>query len=161
MPQLQPADFSPQLIWLAITFVLLYAGLSRLVLPRIEHILGARKARIGGDIEKAREAQAQSEKVMARYEADIAAAKSKAQATLRNAREALDRELSEKRAELDERLAKRSSEAESAIRAMLERAAGELETAAAGVVNDILKQLAGVEASADEVRGALRQIAKE
>ncbi len=161
MPQLQPADFSPQLIWLAITFLLLYVGLSRLALPRVEQVLGVRKARIGGDIEKARVAQAQSEKVMARYEADIASAKSKGQARIRSSREALDRELGDKRAELDRQIAARGSEAEGAIAALVQRAAGEMEAATADVVSDILKQLAGIEATAEEVHAALRQIAKE
>jgi F-type H+-transporting ATPase subunit b len=161
MPQLQPGDFSPQLIWLAITFALLYVGLSRLALPRIAHVLAERKSRIGGDIEKAREAQALSEKTMEQYEAELAAAKGKGQSAIRTSREALDRELSEKRSDLDRQIAAKAAEIEKTVQSMLQRAAGEMESMTAGVVNDIVKQLAGVEVSEEEVRAALRQSPKE
>ncbi len=157
MPQLQPADFAPQLVWLAITFALLYFGLSRLALPRIDQVLRERKSRIGGDLEKAREAQQHSEKAMERYEAEIAAAKGKGQGSIRSARETLEAELNKKREELEHQLAIKTAETEKRVQNLLERASGEMEAMTAGVVSDIVKEFAGVEVSGDEVRHALRQ----
>jgi F-type H+-transporting ATPase subunit b len=161
MPQLQPNDFAPQLVWLAITFALLYFALARLALPRIEQVLGERKSRIGGDLEKAREAQQQSEKAMERYEAEIAAAKAKGQAAVRSAREKLEAELSEKRGALDHQIAAKNAETEERVQGLLERASSNMEAMTAGVVNDIVKEFAGVEVSDDEVRAALRHSLKE
>jgi F-type H+-transporting ATPase subunit b len=161
MPQLQPDDFAPQLIWLVIIFASLFYILSRQALPRIEHVLSARKSRISGDLESAREAQRQSETAMERYEAEIAAAKTKGQGVMRAGREKLEAELNEKRGALDHQLAAKAAETEKRIHGILERASGEMEAMTSGVVRDIVKKLAGVEASEEEVRAALRQMSKE
>jgi F-type H+-transporting ATPase subunit b len=161
MPQLQPGDFAPQLVWLAITFALLYFLLSRVALPRIESVIGQRKSLIGGDLLKAREAQRQSEEEMTRYEAEIASAKAKAQASVRAAQEKLDAELATKRSALEEEAAAKIGQAEEKIHGLLERASAEMETITSDVVNDIVKELAGVEVTEGEVRAALRQGAKE
>jgi len=38
LPQLNPADFAPQLAWLLVTFVILYLILSRVTLPRMSRV---------------------------------------------------------------------------------------------------------------------------
>jgi F-type H+-transporting ATPase subunit b len=161
MPQLQPADFAPQLIWLAIIFASLFFIMSRRTLPRIEKVLGERKTRISGDLESARDAQRQSEMAMERYEAEIASARAKGQGVVRAAREKLGAELSEKRGALDQQLAVKAAATEKRIHGILEQASGEIEAMTSGVVSDIVKKLAGVEASEEEVRAALRQMSKE
>jgi F-type H+-transporting ATPase subunit b len=161
MPQLQPDDFAPQLIWLVIIFACLFFILSRQALPRIEQALGERKSRISGDLESAREAQQQSEKAMESYEAEIAAAKAKGQGVMRAGREKLEAELNEERGALDRQLAARAAETEKRIHGMLERASGEMEAMTSSVVSDIVDKLAGVEPSEEEVRAALRQMSKE
>ena len=161
MPQLQPGDFAPQLFWLAIIFALFYLALSRLALPRITEVIEARKAKIEGDLKDAREAQAKAQREAERYDAKIAAAKATSQANILAHRAKLDAELNGKRGELDRQLAAKAAETEKSIRQSLEQASGELEAMTAGVVAGIVKELAGVEANADEVRAALRQSAKE
>jgi F-type H+-transporting ATPase subunit b len=161
MPQLNLEDFAPQLIWLAIIFTLFYFALSRLALPRIEKVLKDRKSKIGGDLESARKAQLEADKEAARYEAEIAGAKGKGHTTIRSSREKLDAELAQKRGELDAQLAEKAAETEKRVQSLLERASGEMEAMTAGVVGDIVKELAGVEVSETEVQAALRRTPKE
>lgn len=161
MPQLNPADFSPQLIWLAITFAALYFALSRIALPRIEHVIGQRKSRIAEDLEKARESQRLAEREMECYEAKIAEARAKGQAALRAEREKLEAEFAKKRGSAEREAASLTAKAEERVRALLERASTEMEAMTSDVVNEIVKGLAGVDASDAEVRAALRQALKE
>src|SRR5580700_6824321 len=49
-PPFQSENFLSQLVWLAVTFVLLYALMSRIALPRIAGILAGRDKRIADDI---------------------------------------------------------------------------------------------------------------
>jgi len=161
MPQLQPGDFAPQLIWLAITFVCLFFAMSQLALPRVARVIGERKTRISKDIDEARESQKLAEEEMTRYEAEIASAKAKAQSALRTSREKLDAELAKQRSLVDRDLASKTAEGEENIRGFMERSASQLEAMTGEVVSDIVRQLAGVEVSDEEVHAALRQSLKE
>jgi F-type H+-transporting ATPase subunit b len=158
---LNPTDFAPQLIWLAIIFTFFYLALSRLALPRIEKVLKDRKSKIGGDIEAARTAQHDADKEAERYDAELAAAKTTGHNTIRASREKLNVELAEKRGQLDAQLAEKSADTEKRVQALLQRASGEMEAMTASVVSDIVKELAGVEVSDKEVRAALRLTSKE
>ena len=140
-PQLEVAYYVPQLVWLAISFLLLYLLLSRIALPRIETVLEERKTRISGDLEGAREARLQSEKALERYEAEIAAAKARGQGTIRAGREKLEAELNGKRSSVEQQLAAKSAEAEEKVKSFLQRASGEIVSMTADAVGDIVKEL--------------------
>jgi F-type H+-transporting ATPase subunit b len=161
MPQLNLEDFAPQLIWLAIIFTFFYLALSRLALPRIEKVLKDRSTKIGGDLQAAREAQQKADTESQRYEVEISTAKARGQGVIRGSRDKLSAELAEKRSALDAQLAEKTADTEKKVQGLLERASGQMEAMTAGVVSDIVKELAGVEVSDSEVQAALRQASKE
>jgi len=160
-PALNIDWYIPQLIWLAIIFTLFYLALSYLVLPRIETVLKDRKGKLDGDVQAARDAQRDADKEAERYEAEIATAKAKGHGSIRASREKLDAELNEKRGSLDAQLAAKTADAEKRVQGLIQRASGEIEAMTAGVVNDIVKELAGIDVSDEEVHAALRQRSKE
>ena len=65
MPQLDVSTFPPQLIWLAITFIVLYLLMSKLGLPQVHAIIEARRQRLDDDLARAAEIKAEAEAVVA------------------------------------------------------------------------------------------------
>src|SRR5438477_11538196 len=80
MPQLDVSTFTPQLVWLAISFIALYLLMSRLGLPRVDAIIEARRKRLDDDLARAAATKAEAEAVIAAYQRSLAEARAQAQA---------------------------------------------------------------------------------
>src|SRR3954466_10145977 len=88
MPQLDPHDFAPQLVWLVITFVVLYLVMSKLAVPAISETLDKRQARIQGDLDAAEKASEETRALVAAYEKRLADAREQARRQHREQAEA-------------------------------------------------------------------------
>ena len=117
MPQLVFADFAPQLVWLAITFTVLYLILARVALPRISTTLERRRDVIANDLDEAGSLKRQGEDALKAYEAALAAARTKAHAIAADTRQKLNDEADRQKAGLQAAMAKRAAEAEARIAA--------------------------------------------
>ena len=119
MPQLNINDFAPQLVWLAISFVLLYLIMSRVALPRVGQILEERRSRIASDLATAAKLREDTEKAIADYEQALADARGGA-AIARQARDEMTRDIERQRAEVDQTIAAQTADAEKRINTMKE-----------------------------------------
>ena len=79
-PPFQAQHFPSQLLWLVVSFVLLYALMSRIALPRIASIFADRSKRIADDLAAAQGFKEQSEAAAAAYQKALAEARNRAQA---------------------------------------------------------------------------------
>ena len=79
-PPFQTQNYPSQLVWLALTFVLLYVLMSKVALPRIGSILAERSQRIADDLAAAQRFKEQSDVAHAAYEKALADARARAQA---------------------------------------------------------------------------------
>lgn len=143
LPQLDPAHFAGQLFWLAVTFVLLYAVMSRLVLPRIGKTIAARKGRIASDLAEAAALGRKSEDALKAYEKALAEAKARARADADEARRAARAESDKRRAEADAMLNEKMAAAERRIAEMKQSALGHVRAIAAETANAIVERLIG------------------
>ncbi len=156
MPQLDPEFFSPQLVWLAITFGLMYLLMAWVALPRVEQVLTARAERIADDLSAAEECNRQAEEALAAYEAALAEARARAHEIAAKNRDQVRRELEKHRADLDARLAASIAEAEARIRASTEAAMANVAEIAAPVAGAIVARLIGIEPDSQAIDRAVR-----
>jgi len=161
MPQLNPLDWGPQLIWLLITFGILYVLMLKVALPRIGSVLEARADRIAKDLAEADRLRRQTEEAIAAYEQTLAEAKQKAHAIIDEGRGKLKAESAAERARLDAELAERGAEAEKRINAAKTSAMRDVNEVAADVAADIVRKLIGIAPSRPEIDKAVAAARKD
>ena len=115
MPQIEIADFAPQLIWLVIAFTFLYVVMSRVALPRIAGVIEERRDKIADDLDKAAEFKKEAEEALAAYEKALADARSRALAIAAKNRDEVKAENQRLRADSDAVIADMMRDAERQI----------------------------------------------
>src|SRR5918996_3504292 len=160
MPQLEPLDWAPQLIWLLITFGILYLLMVYVALPRIGSVIDARAAQIANDLATADKLRRETEEAIAAYEQALAEARQRAHAIVEQGRAKLKEETDAERAGLESELAKRSAEAEARIGEAKRSAMREVNLVAADVAADIVRQLIGVAPAKAEITKAVQTARK-
>lgn len=141
MPQLDFATFAPQLIWLAITFSVLYIIMSRVALPRIATVIEERRDRIADDLDTAAQLKRDTEDAITSYETALADARAKAHTIAQETRDRLSAETDSHRADLEGQLASRIADAEKRIAATKESALENVREVAVDVADAIVGQL--------------------
>ncbi len=161
MPQLNPLDWAPQLIWLAITFGILYLLMKQVALPKIGSVLEMRRERIASDLEAAEKFRRETQEAIAAYEQALAEARGRAHAIAQEARDRLKDEVAGERADLDRDLAAKSAEAEARIDAAKVSALKEVNAVASDTAAAIVRRLIGVAPAAPEIASAVAAARKE
>ena len=160
MPQLDFSTFAPQLVWLAITFTVLYIMIAKVILPRIGGTIEQRSDKIANDLDRAQTLKEDVDKAIASYEAALADAKSKAHAIAQETREKLGAEMEAERVRVDQEISNKVDQAEKAINAMKNKAMGQVSKIASDLAGEIVADLTGTKASAAAVSKAVSQAAK-
>ena len=155
MPQLNPLDWGPQLVWLVITFAVLYLLMVWVALPRIGSVIDKRAAHIAGDLDAADKFRRETEEAIAAYEQALAEAKQKAHAIIDEGRARLKAETDAERAKLDKELAVKSAEADARIEKAKAAAMKEVNAVATDVAADIVRELIGSVAPKDDIEKAV------
>jgi F-type H+-transporting ATPase subunit b len=161
MPQLNPLDWAPQLIWLVITFGSLYLLMKRVALPKIGSVIEMRQGRIAGDLGEADKLRRETQEAIAAYEQALAEAKARAHAIAQEARNKLNDEVAAERAELEQDLAAKSAEAEARILAAKTSALKDVNAVASQTAAEIVRRLIGVAPAKPEVGLAVAAARKE
>jgi F-type H+-transporting ATPase subunit b len=155
MPQLDIRTFPSQIVWLFISFALLYYLLSRKALPRVSDILETRQERIAADLDRAARSRSDAEEALGKYEQLLAQAQARAAEEIKGAHERLSADIAGRQAALDRDLAKRLADAERRINEAREGALTQIAGVAAEAAQAAVDRLAGIKVSSADARRAV------
>jgi F-type H+-transporting ATPase subunit b len=154
-PPFNPDSFSSQLIWLAISFGILYLLMSRVALPKIATVLEERHDRIADDLDQAEQFRSQTEEAIAAYEKALGEARDEAHKIAQATRDELQAETDRQRQEVEGELAVKIADAESRIKSTKEAAMANVREIAADVAGSVVTQVLGENADAAALERAV------
>ncbi|HEY4135635.1 MAG TPA: F0F1 ATP synthase subunit B' [Alphaproteobacteria bacterium] len=160
MPQLDPSSFAPQLVWLAITFILLYVLMAKLALPRIGDVLEERKKRIDGNLDKAAALRLEAETAKQAYEKALAESRAKAHAMTAAAADRAAKDATARQQALAAKLAAQTKDAEDKIAAARAGALSHTQTIAAEIAREAVRKLLGQDIDAASADAAVQSAAR-
>jgi F-type H+-transporting ATPase subunit b len=159
-PPFQTENFPSQLVWLALTFVLLYVIMSKVALPRIGSILQVRAKHIADDLAAANSYKDKSDAAHTAYEKALADARSRAQGIAGATREKQAQEAEELQQRLEAQLHERLTAAEKSIAQTRASAMGNVHSIAADTAASIVQRLIGQVPADADIAGAVSDVIK-
>ena len=158
MPQMEFADYMPQVVWLVIIFATLYVLMAKLALPRITDILETRQRHLEHDLELSEKLRDEAQTTLAEYDAAIVSARAETESLLAKARESIQTETQERIAELNGRLESEIRESDARIRHAMSQAMDELVVVAGNSARAAVERLAGIKVSDEQARVAVESV---
>lgn len=161
MPQLDPATFAPQLVWLTICFIALYLVISRAALPRIGSVIQERQDRISADLAEAKWLKEKTDAAIAAYEQALADARGKAHGIAGQTRGELASRLAGEKAAAEQETSAKTAAAEAAIHQIRQKSLSEVERIATEATEALVEKLIGAKADAAAAKAAVAKLARE
>lgn len=146
MPQLSQIGeiYASQLFWLAIVFALIYFGIGKAMVPKIERTIDDRDSKISGDIAAAEAARATAQQADTAYQTGLEAARSQALKVVGEAKAKATVAAESKVKAGDAAMADALADATTRIADSKVKALAEIEGATVDAVQAIVTKLSGV-----------------
>ena len=146
MPQIDQisAIYASQLFWLVVVFALIYFGIGRAMLPKIERTIEDRDAKIKGDIAAAEKARAEADAADDAYQARLSASRNEAHAASAKAKAEATAATETRMKKASADIAAKVEAAEAAIRAQRDEAIAGIETVAVEATQEIVAKISGL-----------------
>lgn len=154
-PPFDPANFTPVLIWLALTFGALYYLMSKIALPRVQGILHERQEKIQRDLNEAHDLREKAQAAAAQHDKTIAEARAKSQALAQENTARIHAETDAKRRAVEADLNAKLAAAEANIAEMKFKAMESVGEIAHEAASAIIQQLTGKAADQKAIAAAI------
>jgi len=159
-PPFDSHTFASQLVWLVITFVLLYVVLAKVALPRVGGIIAERQKRIDDDLAQANSFKTQSDSAIAAYEKALADARNRAQSIANDMREKQTAEAESVRKKIEGQFNVKLADAEKAIAATKQAAMANVRGIATDAAKAIVERLIGKAPADTAIDAAIADVLK-
>ena len=160
LPQLDISTWPNQLLWLAVTFLVGYLLMAKVITPRIGTVLNTRRQTIFDDLKRAKDADAEAKQMKEDYESALetaritaAEAASKAMAEAKAKAEAAEVELTAK-------LAKKTKAAEIKLTKMRDEALANIHDVAKELTLDTVSSVTGMKVKKTDADKAIKKVIK-
>jgi F-type H+-transporting ATPase subunit b len=160
MPQLEVADYTPQLFWLAITFILLLVLMSRLLLPKVGGVLAERDRYIEDELGRAERLKGETDEALRTYETALSNARADAQGLHRETAAAVSALSAKREQAFAAELTERTRMAERSIEAAKREALKALPQIATEVASSAVQRLTNKPAAVDRIGAAVASVLK-
>jgi len=157
MPQLNPEFWVSQIVWLVLTFGLLYIILSKLILPKISDNLETRKSQILENIETAEKQREESEKKLKEFENIILESKLEAKNNFNEARQKILDGINKKRIALEKDIDEEINAAEQEVNNLKTTSSEKIKNIAVETSSELIKQLIGEEANSSSISAIVEE----
>lgn len=160
MPQISQIleTYASQLFWLLITFGLIYFGIAKAMLPKIDAAVDARDRKIAEDLAAAEAAKAQVENLESGGGKLLAAARAEAQAKAADAKAKAARESETTLAKADAEIAEKLATAEAGLEKARAAAMTNIENVASEAAVEIAGKIAGVKVDGKAAARAVKMV---
>src|SRR6476659_6733431 len=158
MPQITqlPFIFFSQLFWLLLVFGIIFFGIGRGMLPKIQSTVDARGQKIDGDLEQAQAARAAADETEAAWRARMDAARAEAAHLAQQAKQKSAQETEKKVKAAADKLNLKVESSEAKIREALAAARTEIEAVASEATREMVQRLAGVKVDSKDAAAAVK-----
>ena len=161
MPQLNPEFWISQIVWLVITFGILFIVLSKFILPKISDNLETRKSQILENIENAEKQREESEKKLKEFDKIIVESKNKAKNLFNDARQKVLDDINKKKAALEKNIDNEVNAAEQEIDQLKKSSHEKITKIAIETSSDLVKQLIGEEVNNSSISAIVEDLSKK
>ena len=159
-PPFNSQTFPSQLVWLVISFVLLYALMAKWALPQVARVVEGRQKGIADDLAEADKLKRQSEEAVAAYEKALADARANAQAIANETRDKQAAEAEATRKRLEDELNRKLADSEKTIAATKQAAMANVRGIAEETASAIVERLIGTAPGQQAVANAVADVLK-
>ena len=160
MPQLNPEFWISQIFWLTLSFGILYAVLSKLILPKISANLELRKSQIQENIEAAEKQRESSESKLKEYDKIILKSKLEAKNIFKDARDKVLKDINSKKEVLDKQIDEEIKKVEKEIELLKKGAPEKINKIAIDTSSELVRKLIGAEVNNSSISAIVDDLSK-